>query len=152
VSRPQPPSRDDFARWRTITLRWADNDVYGHVNNTVYYAWFDSAVNAMLVEEGLLDITSGDPIALVVGTSCDYFAPLSFPGEVEVGLAVADLGRSSVRYGLGVFAPGSEEAAAAGSFTHVAVCRADRRPVPWPDEWRKAFDQLRSSPSGEVPA
>ena len=91
MSRRQPPARTDFGRWRTITLRWADNDAYGHVNNTVYYAWFDSAVNAMLVEEGLLDIDVGDPIALVVGTSCDYFAPLSFPGEVDVGLA-ADIG------------------------------------------------------------
>jgi acyl-CoA thioester hydrolase len=134
--------RADFARWRTITLRWADNDAYGHVNNTVYYAWFDSAVNAMLVDEGLLDITGGDPIALVVGTSCDYFAPLSFPGEVEVGLAVAELGRSSVRYRLGVFAPGTQEAAASGSFTHVAVSRWDRRPVPWPDDWRATFNQL----------
>jgi acyl-CoA thioester hydrolase len=123
-------------------LRWADNDAYGHVNNTVYYAWFDSAVNAMLVEEGLLDIASGDPIALVVGTSCDYFAPLSFPGEVEVGLAVADLGRSSVRYRLGVFVPGAEQASAAGSFTHVAVSRADRRPVPWPANWRDVLTTL----------
>lgn len=142
MSRPEAPSRELFRRWQRVTTRWADNDAYGHVNNTVYYQWFDSAVNAMLVEEGLLDIASGDPIALVVGTSCNYFAPLSFPGEVEVGLAVADLGRSSVRYRLGVFAPGTPIAAAAGEFVHVAVSRAERRPVPWPEEWRRVLGKL----------
>jgi acyl-CoA thioester hydrolase len=128
--------------WQRFTLRWADNDAYGHVNNTVYYQWFDSAVNMMLVEERLLDIEAGDPICLVVSTACDHFAPLSFPGEVEVGVAVADLGRSSVRYRLGVFAPGSALAAAAGSFIHVAVDRQGRRPVPWPDAWLRVFDRL----------
>lgn len=152
MSRPEPPSRADFVRWQTITTRWADNDAYGHVNNTVYYQWFDSAVNALLVDEGLLDIAAGDPIALVVGTACDFFAPLSFPGEVEVGLAVAELGRSSVTYRLGVFAPGQERGAAAGRFVHVAVSRAERRPVLWPDAWREVFEQLRSSPPGEVSA
>lgn len=147
MSRPVPPSREDFARWERISLRWNDNDVYGHVNNTIYYQWFDSAVNAMLVAEGLLDIDAGDPICLVVGTSCDYFAPLSFPGEVDIGLAVEDLGRSSVRYRLGVFAAGSDKAAAAGGFTHVAVGRAGRRPVPWPEAWRRALERLVTSRS-----
>jgi acyl-CoA thioester hydrolase len=142
VSRPIPPSRDDFNHWQRITLRWADNDVYGHVNNTIYYQWFDSAVNALLVDQGLLDIEAGDPICLVVGTSCNYFAPLSFPGEVDVGLAVAELGRSSVRYRLGVFATGANEAAASGGFTHVAVSRVERRPVPWPPEWRQVLERF----------
>jgi acyl-CoA thioester hydrolase len=142
VSRAAPPARGEFRHWQRITLRWADNDAYGHVNNTVYYQWFDSAVNSWLVGEGLLDIDAGDPIALVVGTSCNYFAPLSFPGDVEVGLRVAELGRSSVRYGIGVFAPGAEQAAAAGEFVHVAVSRAERRPVPWPEAWRTAFAAL----------
>ena len=142
MSRPVPPGRAQFSRWHYITLRWADNDAYGHVNNTVYYQWFDSAVNALLVGEGLLDIVAGDPICLVVGTSCNYFAPLSFPGEVEVGLAVAELGRSSVRYNLGVFAKGAEEAAAAGTFVHVAVDRAGRRPVSWPDIWRQVLERI----------
>jgi acyl-CoA thioester hydrolase len=142
VSRPVPPRRDAFRRWHHITLRWADNDAYGHVNNTVFYQWFDSAVNALLVGEGLLDIVAGDPICLVVGTSCDYFAPLSFPGEVEVGLGVVELGRSSVRYQLGVFAKGTDKAAAAGSFVHVAVSRAERRPVPWPAEWRQVLERV----------
>lgn len=143
MSRPVAPGRDRFRRWQRITLRWADNDVYGHVNNTIYYQWFDSAVNAMLVGEGLLDIDSGDPICLVVGTSCDYFAPLSFPGEVEVGLAVAALGRSSVRYQLGVFSAGADHAAAAGTFVHVAVDRAGRRPVPWPDHWLEKLNTFK---------
>lgn len=142
MSRPVAPTRHHFARWQRIGLRWSDNDAYGHVNNTVYYQWFDSAVNAMLVAEDLLDIVAGDPICLVVGTSCDYFAPLSFPGEVEVGLAVEELGRSSVRYRLGVFAPGEERAAAAGTFTHVAVSRGSRRPVHWPDAWRQMLTSL----------
>ncbi|NJC06460.1 acyl-CoA thioester hydrolase [Sphingomonas kaistensis] len=142
MSRPVAPRREAFRRWHEITLRWADNDAYGHVNNTVYYQWFDSAVNALLVGEGLLDIVAGDPICLVVGTACDYFAPLSFPGEVEVGLAVEELGRSSVRYRLGVFAKGAEEAAAAGTFVHVAVSRAGRRPVPWPDQWRSVLERV----------
>jgi len=143
VSRPLPPSRAEFGHWQTITTRWADNDAYGHVNNTVYYQWFDSAVNQWLVGQGLLDIAAGDPIALVVETRCAYFAPLSFPGEVEVGLAVAELGRSSVRYRIGIFAPGAEQAAAAGEFVHFAVSRAERRPVSWPEEWRQAFAGLR---------
>jgi acyl-CoA thioester hydrolase len=142
VSRPQAPGRSEFRVWQTVTTRWADNDAYGHVNNTVYYQWFDSAVNAWLVGELLLDIAAGDPIALVVETRCAYFAPLSFPGEVEVGLAVAELGRSSVRYRIGVFAPGAPQAAAAGEFVHVAVSRAERRPVPWPEPWRSAFRSI----------
>lgn len=143
MSRPKPPGRDEFRVWQSVTTRWADNDPYGHVNNTVYYQWFDSAVNAWLVSEGLLDIAHGDPIALVVETRCSYFTPLSFPGEVEVGLAVAELGRTSVRYRIGVFAPGQDSAAAAGEFVHVAVARADRRPVPWPERWRAALGKLQ---------
>lgn len=144
MSRPVPPRRDAFGRWHDISLRWSDNDAYGHVNNTIYYQWFDSAVNAFLVGEGLLDIVAGDPICLVVGTACDYFAPLSFPGEVEIGLRVVELGRSSVRYHLGVFAKGANKAAAAGTFIHVAVDRAGRRPVPWPDNWRQKLKALRA--------
>jgi acyl-CoA thioester hydrolase len=150
VSRPERPARAQFRHWHRLSLRWADNDAYGHVNNAIYYQWFDSAVNSMLVERGLLDIAGGDPIALVVGTSCDYFAPLAFPGEVEIGLAVAELGCSSVRYRLGVFAPISNQAAAAGHFTHVAVGRADRRPVPWPEAWRKVFNDLAAPENPRV--
>ena len=134
--------RDAYRAWSRITLRWADNDAYRHVNNTVYYAWFDSAVNAWLVGAGLLDIAAGDPIGLVAGTACDYFSPLSFPGEAEVGLAVDWIGTSSVTYLLGVFVPGAGEPVAQGRFTHVMVSRTERRPVPVPDEWRTALEGL----------
>jgi acyl-CoA thioester hydrolase len=139
VIRPEPSGRDAFKVWRRVGTRWADNDAYGHVNNTAYYQWFDSAVNGWLIKGGLLDIASGNPIALVVETRCAYFKPLTFPEAVEIGLAVQDLGRSSVRYRIGVFGEGAERASAEGEFVHVAVDRASRRPVPWPEQWRAAF-------------
>lgn len=142
VSRSPPAARSDFKVWRTIATRWADNDAYGHVNNTVYYEWFDSAVNAWLVEQGLLDIASGDPIAIVAATSCSYFAPLAFPQPVEVGLAVAGLGRSSVRYRIGIFAEGASTAAAEGEFVHVLVDRATRAPVEIPAAWRAKLEAI----------
>jgi acyl-CoA thioester hydrolase len=141
VSR-EPLGRDAYRHFATITTRWADNDAYGHVNNTIYYAWFDSAVNQWLVGQGLLDIAAGDPIGLVVETSCRFFAPLSFPGDVEVGMAIDRLGNSSVTYRLGVFASGSDRAAAEGHFTHVYVGRESRRPVSLPAAWRTRLELL----------
>jgi acyl-CoA thioester hydrolase len=126
----------------TIATRWADNDAYGHVNNTVFYQWFDTAVNAWLVEARLLDIKHGDPIGLVVETGCSYFAPLSFPGDIEVGIAVDRLGSSSVTYRIGVFGAESSEPAAQGHFTHVYVGRDSRRPEPLPGEWRAKLETL----------
>ena len=142
MSRPTPRAWADYRWFMTIATRWADNDVYGHVNNTVYYEWFDTAVNAWLVEAGLLDIERGDPIGLVVETGCSYFAPLCFPGDVEVGVAIERLGTSSVTYRLGVFGAGSSEPSAQGHFTHVYVSRERRRPVPLPEEWRKRLERL----------
>ena len=142
MSRDPPADRSDFRVWRTFATRWADNDAYGHVNNTVYYEWFDSAVNAWLVEQGLLDIAGGDPIAIVAATGCSYFAPLAFPEPVEVGLAVASLGRSSVRYRIGIFGQGAEMAAAEGEFVHVLVDRATRAPVELPDAWRSKLEAI----------
>ena len=142
MSREAPAHRSEFKAWTTFNTRWADNDAYGHVNNTVFYQWFDSAVNTWLVEQGLLDMENGDPIALVVETRCSYFAPLTFPEDVDVGLAIAQLGRSSVRYRIGIFARHSSEAAAQGEFVHVVVDRADRRPAEIPPTWRAAFEQL----------
>ena len=144
MSRQPPAGRADFRIWRGFTTRWADNDAYGHVNNTVYYGWFDSAVNGWLVDQGLLDIHDGDPIALVVETRCTYAAPLAFPQDVEVGLAIAELGRSSMRYRIGVFAPEDETAAAEGEFVHVMVDRATRRPVEIPAAWRTALESIRA--------
>ena len=142
MSRETPAARSEFNVWRKFTTRWADNDAYGHVNNTIFYQWFDSAVNGWLVGQGLLDIQAGDPIALVVETRCSYFASLEFPQDVEVGLAVGELGRSSVRYRLGVFAEGAEKAAAQGEFVHVLVDRVNRRPVEMSDEWRAALESI----------
>ena len=142
MSRPPPATRAEFKVWRKVTTRWADNDAYGHVNNTVYYEWFDSAVNAWMVDHGMLDIANGDPIALVVETRCTYAAPLAFPENVDIGLAVAQLGRSSIRYRIGIFAEGSESAAAEGDFVHVVVDRVTRRPVDLPDGWRIRLEAI----------
>ena len=140
--RRTPATRSHFKVWRQVTTRWSDNDAYGHVNNTVYYEWFDSAVNAWMVEQGLLDIAGGDPIALVVETRCTHAAALAFPQDVEVGLAVSELGRSSIRYRIGVFAAGAKSAAAEGEFVHVVVNRTTRRPVDTPANWREKLEKI----------
>jgi len=142
VSRPVARGRDSYRWYMTIATRWADNDAYGHVNNTVFYQWFDTAVNQWLVEAGLLNIERGDPIGLVVETGCSFFAPLSFPGEVEVGIAVDRLGSSSVTYRIGVFPLDATEPSAQGHFTHVYVGRDSRRPAPLPDSWRHKLEML----------
>jgi acyl-CoA thioester hydrolase len=142
VSRPTPHGREHYRHFITIATRWADNDVYGHVNNIVYYQWFDTAVNQWLIAQGLLDIAHGDQIGLVVETGCSYFTPFSFPGDVDVGLAVERLGTSSVTYRLGIFAAGSSEPSAQGQFTHVYVDRENRRPAALPDAWRKLLETL----------
>ncbi|MDB5737552.1 MAG: thioesterase superfamily protein [Sphingomonas bacterium] len=134
--------RDAYRHWTRISTRWHDNDAYGHINNTVYYGWFDTAVNAWLIEAGLLDIENGDPIGLVVETGCRYARPLAFPQKVEVGLVVAKLGGSSVTYHIGVFGEGAAEPAAEGHFTHVYVGRDDRRPRPLPAAWRSILERL----------
>ncbi len=128
-ARPVPQPRASYRAFRTLGTRWMDNDVYGHVNNVVYYSFFDTAVNAWLIEAGALDLERSPVIGLVVETGCHYFAPLSFPQPVEAGLRVAHVGRSSVRYEVGLFAAGAPQCAAAGHFVHVYVDRATRRPV-----------------------
>lgn len=135
--------RSDYARMRQITTRWMDNDVYGHVNNVVYYSFFDTAVNATLIEEGLLDPVSSAVIGLVVETGCKYAAPLSFPEDVEAGIRVAKIGTSSVRYEVGLFKPGLEEVAAEGFFVHVYVDAATRRPTSLPAPLRAFLETLQ---------
>ncbi|HEV2594782.1 MAG TPA: thioesterase family protein [Sphingomicrobium sp.] len=135
--------RSDYKVWRRFTTRWSDNDAYGHVNNTIFYQWFDSAVNAWLVEQGMLDVVSGDPIGLVVRTSCSYFAPIAYPEDVDVGLSVAHLGRTSIGYRIGVFAGSGETAVAQGEFVHVVVDRATRRPVTIPPQWQLKLEAIR---------
>ncbi len=134
--------RATYPVFRAIPTRWMDNDAYGHVNNVVHYSLFDTAVNAHLVESGLLDINTGNLIGLVVETGCRYARTISFPQVIEAGLRVAALGRSSVRYEVGLFTAGVEEAAAEGFFIHVYVDRTHRRPVDLPQEWRSGLQQI----------
>ena len=145
MSREALTGRGAYPVWREIATRWADNDAYGHVNNTVHYSWFDTVVNAWLIEAGLLDIAKGDPIGLVVETGCRYVRSLAYPEPVEIGLGVERLGGSSVTYRLGVFAKGAAEAAAEGHFTHVYVGRESRRAVPLPEAWRAKLGSIRLS-------
>lgn len=142
--RARPEPRSAYRLFRPIGTRWMDNDVYGHVNNVVYYSYFDTAVNGYLIEAGALDIHRGETIGLVIETRCNYFAPLEFPQTVEAGLRVAHVGSSSVRYEIGLFAAGAPETAAAGHFVHVYVDRASRRPAPLPAALRAALEPLRA--------
>lgn len=142
MTKPTAPTRDRFAIFRPIGTRWMDNDVYGHVNNVTYYAYFDTAVNGYLIDAGVLDIHAGGTIGLVVETGCRYFAPVAFPDTLEAGIAVAHVGTSSVRYEVGIFVAGAPLAAAAGHFIHVYVDRMDRRPRPLPPDFRTAVEAL----------
>lgn len=142
-ARPRPEPREAYRAFRVITTRWMDNDQYGHVNNVVYYSWFDTAVNAHLIEQGVLDAANGQTIGLVIETQCQYFAPLAFPQNVEAGIRVAHIGSSSVRYEVGLFAEGTQQTAARGHFVHVYVDRASQRPVPLPAKLRAVLEKLR---------
>ena len=134
--------RSSYPVFRSISTRWMDNDVYGHVNNVVYYSWFDTAVNAHLIESGALNIHAGETIGLVVETQCNYFAPLAFPQQVDAGIRVARMGSSSVRYEVGLFAQGETLSAAAGHFVHVYVDRATRRPAVLSPQLRAVLESL----------
>ena len=143
-TRPQAEPRSAYKAFRDIGTRWSDNDVYGHINNVVYYSWFDTGVNGLLIERGALDLQAGGVIGLVVETQCNYFAPLAFPEPVVAGIRVAHIGASSVRYEIGLF-PGDESqpCAAKGHFIHVYVDRATRRPAPLPPELMHVLETLK---------
>lgn len=141
-ARAAPETRGAYRSFRTITTRWMDNDVYGHVNNVVYYSYFDTAVNHYLIEHGALDLASSATVGLVVETKCQYFSPISFPDEVIAGIRVAKLGTSSVRYEIGLFRADQDLASAQGHFVHVYVDRDTNRPVPLPDVLRGALAPL----------
>lgn len=144
-------SRSDYRVHRLIPTRWMDNDAYGHVNNVIYYSWFDTVVNAWLIEQGLLDIHHGNPIGLVVETGCRYNRSVAFPEIVEAGLRIAKLGNSSVRWEVGLFTAGHEAPAAEGHFVHVYVDRETRRPAPLPDAWRQVLLPLVVAPNAATP-
>jgi acyl-CoA thioester hydrolase len=145
-----PEPRAAYAAFRPITTRWMDNDVYGHVNNVVYYSFFDTAVNGLLVDAGVLDFQGGAVIGLVVETQCNYFAPIAFPQAVTAAVRVAQLGRSSVRYEIGLFADDAPTSAAAGHFVHVYVDRATRRPAPLPDALKALLQSWSLPPHSEA--
>jgi acyl-CoA thioester hydrolase len=136
------PDRSAFRLFRPIATRWMDNDAYGHVNNVHYYSYFDSAVNGWLIEKGLLAIAESPVIGLVVESGCTYFESVAFPVALEAGIAVAHLGRSSVRYRIGIFKSGAEQASAQGHFVHVYVDRGTQRPVEIPPETRAMLSEL----------
>lgn len=143
--RPEPGLRSQYVQFMPVQTRWMDNDVYGHVNNVVYYSYFDTVVNAYLIEQGVLNPEHSNTIGLVIETQCNYFAPLSFPDPVVAGLRVARLGNTSVRYEVGLFRGDTQEAAAQGHFVHVYVDRETRRPVPLPDALRAVLEPLASN-------
>ena len=142
MTRLSPDTRADYPHHALIPTRWADNDIYGHVNNSVYYFYFDTVVNGWMVEAGLLEVGESDTIGLVVETRCSYFAPLAFPETITAGLRVARVGTSSVTYEIGLFGEGSDETAARGYFTHVYVDEKSRRPVAISDTMRKKLGEL----------
>lgn len=141
---PRQPrlGREAFRLFRAIPTRWNDNDVFAHVNNVVYYSWFDTTVTGWLLENGHLDAAASPVVPLVVETTCTYFESVAFPETVEVGLGVERLGTSSVTYRLGIFRQGGTQAAAQGRFTHVYVERATQKPVPIPPMVRAALQAM----------
>lgn len=147
MTRPAPLPRSAYRHFQVIPTRWMDNDVYGHVNNVVYYSYFDTVVNQYLIEQGVLDIESSAVVGLVVETQCSYFSAISFPDQVHAGLRVARIGTSSVRYEIGLFRNDAPETAALGHFVHVYVDRATRRPVDLPAPMRVALERIANAAS-----
>lgn len=139
---PRPQTRKDYVHFLEIPTRWLDNDSYGHVNNVVYYAYFDTVVNEYLVREGGLDIHHGEVIGVVVETMCRFHRSFTFPEIIDAGMRVAALGNSSVRYDIGLFHKKRDDAAGVGHFVHVFVDRRTRRPKPIPDRIRESLERL----------
>ena len=134
--------RADFVHFLELQTRWDDNDVYGHVNNVVYYAYFDTVINRFLIDEAELDVLEDDLIGICVESQCRYLASVAFPDRIEAGLRVGKLGTSSVRYEIGIFRVGNDDPCAIGHFVHVFVDRATRRPMPVPGHLRAALSRL----------
>jgi acyl-CoA thioester hydrolase len=139
--------RAAWPHFHTIATRWMDNDVYGHVNNVVYYSYFDTAVNEFLIQRGVLDIHNGEVVGFVVDSGCSYFSPLAFPDTVQVGIRVAKLGNSSVRYQIGIYRNDEPAPAAVGHFVHVYVERSSNRAVPIPANVREVLATLLVNPA-----
>ena len=135
-------TRDNYYKFNSITTRWSDNDVYGHVNNVVYYSYFDTAANNYLINDGGLDIETSPVIGFVVNSGCNYNSSIAYPGNIESGLRVDRLGNSSVQYGVAIFKEGEDHAAADGHFVHVFVDRETNKPVAIPDKMRAALEAI----------
>jgi acyl-CoA thioester hydrolase len=146
TGRAQPDNRSSYRHFLPIQTRWADNDVYGHVNNVVYYSWFDTVVNEYLIRSEALDIERSEVVGLVVETRCSYFSELAFPQAIDAGLRVARIGTSSVRYEIGLFAAGVDLASAQGHFIHVYVDRRSRKPAALPAPLRDALQRIHACP------
>ncbi|MGJ8564675.1 MAG: acyl-CoA thioesterase [Alphaproteobacteria bacterium] len=142
MPKPTPNALASYPHRLAIPTRWNDNDVYGHVNNSVYYFYFDTVVNKWLIENGLLEIGKSETVGLVVETGCSYFAPITFPDNVAAGLRVSKIGTSSVRYEIGLFRNDETTASAQGHFIHVYVDEATRRPVPLSDKMRGKLQEI----------
>ncbi|MDZ4251542.1 MAG: thioesterase family protein [Sulfuritalea sp.] len=136
------PGRADYPHFLAIATRWMDNDVYGHVNNVVYYSYFDTVINEYLIRAGALDIHQGEAIGYCAESQCRYLAPLAFPETIEAGLRVVHLGKSSVRYEIALFRQGEAAPAAVGWFVHVFVGREGNRPTPIPPGVRASLQRL----------
>ncbi|MCB1421042.1 MAG: acyl-CoA thioesterase [Nitratireductor sp.] len=144
MARPSPLTRDEFALFRSLQTRWADNDMYGHMNNVVHYALFDTAINGWLIEQNFLDPMMSDIVGLVVETGCSYFSEMGFPDRVTAGIRIAHIGNSSVRYEIALFRNDEETASAQGHFVHVYVAKDSRKPAELPKLMRLALeDYLR---------
>ena len=135
-------TRDRYPHFMTLQTRWSDNDIYGHVNNVTYYSYFDTVVNCFLIDAGGLDIQTGDAIGFAVETMCKFRQPLAYPEAIDAGLRVGKLGNSSVRFEIGIFRQGEDEASAAGHFVHVFVDRTSNKPMPIPDQIRRALESI----------
>lgn len=142
MSRDEPKHRVHYKRFSHVETRWMDNDIYGHVNNVVYYSYFDTVINRYLIAEGGLDIHEGAVIGVCVESGCRYFDSFAFPEIIDAGLRVARVGGTSVTYEIGLFRRGAERASAQGHFVHVFVDRLTRRPLPIPDKLRATFRDL----------
>lgn len=143
TAKPAPNARSHYRHFTTITTRWMDNDVYRHVNNVVFYSFFDTAVNEYLMQQRVLDLDRSAAVSLVVETGCQFFSPVAFPDVVHCGLRVAHLGNSSVRYEIGIFRNDEPRASAQGHFVHVACERHTHRPVAMPADLRRALEAIR---------
>lgn len=142
--RAEANRRSDYRHFHAITTRWMDNDAYGHVNNVVYYSWFDTVVNQFLIVNGVLDIEHSPVIGLVIETQCNYFASVAFPDRVTAGVRVAKLGNSSVRYEVGIFREDEDTASAQGHFVHVYVDRVTRKSSTIPDNMRALLQSIQA--------